>query len=302
MNKIPVGDVIRRAYAFTFGEIGTVIGLIWIPTVLSVVGNFLVQRMLAGQPIPDPAGPPSIPPGFGLFMLYLVVALLFTAMIAVALTRQALGLRQGPAFAHVALGSEELRVFGAFVVLYLLTFLFTIFISLVLVIATGAVAALVPDKTIGQAAAAAIGGVGSVAGIIGLIAVIVRLSFFMVPAAVAEGELGLTRSWQLTYGNVWRIVGIACVTVIPLMITIIIAEFVIFGPEYFESLRQMFADQAHAAKFAAVQQAIMQQKLPVLLGFALLAAPIINGLIFSPAAFAYAAVAGSVRVASPKDE
>ena len=63
-------------------------------------------------------------------------------------------------------------------------------------------------------------------------------------------------------------------------------------------LGAIFADPAHAAKYAALQQSIAQQKLPILLGFALLAAPIINGLIFTPAAFAYAMVAGDVRVAS----
>ncbi|MEJ0044147.1 MAG: hypothetical protein WDM81_18895 [Rhizomicrobium sp.] len=40
MNKIPVGETIRFAYAFTFGEIGTVIGLVWIPLVINAVGAF----------------------------------------------------------------------------------------------------------------------------------------------------------------------------------------------------------------------------------------------------------------------
>jgi hypothetical protein len=302
MNKIPVGQVVGRAYAFTFGEIGTVIGLIWIPTVLSVVGNFFVQRMLASQPLPDAAGPPGMPAGFGFLMLYLVASLLFTAMIAVALTRQVLGLRQGTAFAHVALGGEEFRVFGAFVIVYLLTFVFAIAVAIVLAIAVSLLVALVPDKTVGEAAAAAVGGVGTLVGLGGLIYVLARLSFFMIPSAVADGEFGLTKSWQLTQGNFWRIMGVACGTVFPLLIVIFVVEFFIFGPEYFATLRQMFGDPTHAAKYAAAQQAIAQQKTPILLGFALLAAPIINGLIFTPAAFAYSAVAGSVRVASQNVE
>src|SRR6185437_697887 len=42
MNKIPVGQTIRFAYAFTFGEIGTVIGLTWIPTLINAVATFFV--------------------------------------------------------------------------------------------------------------------------------------------------------------------------------------------------------------------------------------------------------------------
>jgi len=44
MNKIPVGETIRFAYAFTFGEIGTIIGLIWIPTLINAVATFFALR------------------------------------------------------------------------------------------------------------------------------------------------------------------------------------------------------------------------------------------------------------------
>ena len=41
MNKINVWNAIRFAYAFTFGDIGTIIGLIWLPTLLIAVLQFL---------------------------------------------------------------------------------------------------------------------------------------------------------------------------------------------------------------------------------------------------------------------
>ena len=109
MNKIPVGQTIRFAYAFTFGEIGTVIGLVWIPLVINAVAEFLVERNFAGA---GPGDGSSLPPGFGYFALYSIVAVLLIAMIASAIARQAMGLRHGPALAHVSLGTAELHVFG----------------------------------------------------------------------------------------------------------------------------------------------------------------------------------------------
>jgi hypothetical protein len=301
MNKIPVGQVISRAYAFTLGEIGTVIGLIWIPTVLVVVGSFLVQHMNAGQPMPDPAGPPQMPPNFGFSLLFAVVSLLLSAMIAVALTRQALGLRQGPAFAHVALGSEEFRVFGAFAILYLLIFLFALGIGIVAGIGSVTLTMVMPGHT-GAAASGAIIVVAALAGICALIYTAVRLSFLMVPAAVNEGEFGLTRSWQLTQGNFWRIVGIACGTLLPIGIVLLIAESVILGPGYFALADQMVRDPSQTAKYLAQLQDMIVQKSPLLFGLGLLFAPLTNGLVFTPAAFAYQMVSGKVIVASKNVE
>jgi hypothetical protein len=302
MNKIPVGRVIGRTYAFTFGEIGTVIGLIWIPTVLSVVGNFLVQRMMAGQPMPDPAGPPAMPPGFGLSILFLVLSLFLSVMVAVALTRQVLGLRQGPAFAHFAIGGEEFRVFGAFVLMYLVILLFAFAAGLGVAVLAGVATFAIPDKTVGQAAGAAIALVGGVVGVGGLIYLMVRLSFLMIPSAVNEGEFGLTRSWELTKGNFWRIIGVALATALPVLILIIIADVVILGPGYFLLMGQMIKDYEHGPKYAAQIQDIAQHKTPILLGFALLVAPITSGLIFTPAAFAYQMISGKMTIASKSVE
>ena len=160
----------------------------------------------------------------------------------------------------------------------------------------------VPDKTVGQAAVAAVITVGAVAGVGALIYVTARLSFLMIPAALNEGEFGLTRSWELTKGNFWRIVGVALGTVVPAMILIGVADLIILGPDYFRLFAQMLTDVANGAKFAGQIQDIVQHKTPILLGFALLAAPITNSLIFTPAAFAYQMVSGKVIVASSSVE
>ena len=43
MNKLPVGQTISDAYGFTFSQLGTIIGLIWFPMVVSTLLNFLPQ-------------------------------------------------------------------------------------------------------------------------------------------------------------------------------------------------------------------------------------------------------------------
>ena len=51
MKKIPVLDSIRYAYAFTFGHLGTIIGLIWVPMViLAVAGYFVMSYYYGGVP------------------------------------------------------------------------------------------------------------------------------------------------------------------------------------------------------------------------------------------------------------
>ena len=298
MNKIPVGQTIRFAYAFTFGEIGTVIGLIWIPTVINSVGSFVLFGVLNGVE----EGPGGVPimagPQLGLMMLYFVVAFFLAAMMAVAVTQQALGLRKGPAFAHFALGGTELRVFGGFFGLYMLFLLFILGFALI-----GVVAALAGGAAV-KASAGAAPLIGSVLGVLGLIAsgalvyIFVRLSFLFIPSAVNEGEFGLTRSWELTKGNFWRIFAVGMAVLMPLLLVEAATEFFILGPAYFAAMADQIRDTANAARYAAVQSHIVQTRLPLLLGMGLILAPIMQGLLFAPAAFAYRILSGKVIVQS----
>ena len=40
MNKLPVTQTVAESYRFTFGGLGTVIGLIWLPIVIPTVGGY----------------------------------------------------------------------------------------------------------------------------------------------------------------------------------------------------------------------------------------------------------------------
>jgi len=289
MNKIPVGETIRFAYAFTFGEIGTVIGLVWIPLVINTIAAFLVERSFGGV---EAAAPASLPPGFGFFALYSVVAVLIVAMVAVALTRQAMGLRQGPAFAHVSLGTAELHVFGGIAGLYLLCVIFVMGLALAVVVVGGVASMLAPSKAIGEMVGGAAGSVAALVGLGAIFYALVRLSFLFVPAALVGGGFGLSRSWELTKGNFWRIAAVGAATVLPVSLVVFAINVAILGPGYFASIAAMLQDQAHFAKYAAEQARMTSANMPLLLGTGLVFAPLSYALLFAPSAFAYRALAG----------
>lgn len=290
MNKIPVGQTIRAAYAFTFGEIGTVIGLIWIPIVLNAVVSFMIEQYLRGQRAV--LAPDQVPPGAGLVSLYYIAVPLIAAMIAVAITRQALGLRQGQAIAHVSIGPSELRVYAGFAGLFLLFFIFAMGIGLGAIVLAGLGSVLTPDKGLGLQIGAIAADIVALAGIAGLVYAMLRLSFLLVPSAVVEGTFGLSRSWELTKGNFWRIFAIVAATTLPISLLILAINLVVLGPEYWTAIAAMAADQAHAPKYMAQLVAIAEPKLPVLLGIGLVLAPVTNGLLFAPSAFAYRVLTG----------
>ena len=113
----------------------------------------------------------------------------------------------------------------------------------------------------------------------------------MVPAAVAEGGLGIEQSWKLTKGSFWRILAIALATIIPLTLVALVAEIVILGPGFLTlPSAAALKDTAALARLQAAQMRQMSAHLPMLMGLYFLLAPLSNGLMFAPAAFAYRAL------------
>ncbi|MGH6871312.1 MAG: hypothetical protein ACREHE_07385 [Rhizomicrobium sp.] len=290
MNKIPVGKTIKYAYTFTFENLGAIIGLIWIPTVLITVGGFFAETSFGTAIVsamrenrPAVAGQAMIS-----LLAWYFVSLLLTAVASAAVSRQALGLRKGPAVAHFALGPAEFRVFGAelalFGVLLALAIPYlAVLSSVVTYIEAGGAAA-----TISSFVAAAL----AVGGICLMLLVVVRLSFLLVPATIAENAVALARSWALTRGNFWRIVAVGLCTFGPIVLVLAAGEYAILGPHYFELSMSTSTDAAVQAKIAAEQTQIVMDHLPMSFGLSLLMAPFYFGLLLAPSAYAYRALSG----------
>jgi hypothetical protein len=286
MNKLPVGQIIRQAYAFTFGEIGTVIGLTWIPILVSTVVSYF---MLRGYAVSLEALESGTPPTDGQSLLPFPLAILnlfLIGMIGVALTRQVLGLRKGPAVAHIAIGSEELRAFAGFIGVYLLTMLFV----LAFMIVVGTLAAIAGSSGAAPAAGAIAGATG-VIGILLLIFAVIRLGYLLVPAVVVDGHFGLMRSWQLTKGNFWRIIGVMLATLMPLILVSDIATALVMGPPP-QPAGAPPTDLAGMFHLWTEQMNTIVAHLPVLMGVNLVLAPLGYSLLFTPAALAYSVLSG----------
>lgn len=290
MNKIPVGQTIRFAYAFTFGEIGTIIGLIWIPTLVNAVATFFAFRAYYST-LTDSFenGMPPSGAELGLPFLLVFMAMLLVAMIGVAITQQAMGQRQGPAFAHVSLGNFEFRTFGGLFGLYLL-------VMGVLAIMVGAAkvagtAAIQTNPQLGAGAAAGIG-VAELIGMLFIAYMAVRLTFFLVPSVIDGGEFGLSRSWQLTKGNFWRIVAIALATLLPIFLVFALVQVIILGPKLFLPDFNHADDTAATLRNVVAQMRAMQNNMPLLIGLNFVVSPLVYGMMFSASAFAYRSLSG----------
>jgi len=285
LNKLPVGSTIGFAYKFAFGQLGTIIGLIWAPMVVIAVLRFLPYGL--GD---TTLSPEQNPAAFNAAQLRIVffglASLFFYACVCVSVTQQALGLRKGGAIFHFALGRTELRLWIAFLLLTLILAMLLLGVYL----ATNGVVMLLA-RTGNIALAEGIMGLMLFAGASAIMFALVRLSFLIVPVAVAEGTMGLERGWRLTAGNFWRISGVLFVVTLPVVVVTVCAIFGLIGGDL--------------AKLAAVapkltqevlqnrMQVIISHHMAMMIGIDLIAAPFLLGLTLGASAFAYKTLAAA---------
>lgn len=220
MNKIPVIPTVVETYAFVFGRLGRIIGLIWLPAVLMTLsGYFLllpVLRLLAGNPdVDELTRHGDVVFGFYTF-LFLLVFLMATMMTAI--TREALHPGDNP----VRFGFPPLRmvfrVFAGYVGL------------IVFVIAAIAVVDVLAaiSGMVSPALASVIAGFGS---LLAAVYLLLRPGFLLVPAATEGDTSGLIDSWKLGRGNVGRILAVAIAALLPPLLAAEFAGMWIIGPD-----------------------------------------------------------------------
>jgi len=279
MNKIPAGKTIAYAYSFTFGHLGTIIGLVWLPLIVLTVLNFLPQ--IAGSDL-DAAGQSPLVQGsqaIGRVTISALTLLLY-AVIYVAVTRQALGLRQGTATVHFALGMPEFRVFGAILLLLvvMMAFVGTYFGVVVLLASVGG----------NSVPMASIAGVVAVVGAAAILYALVRLSFLIAPVTVAEEKISLARGWSLTQGNFWRILGVMLSIGLPIFVVYVIGISALMGTELAAPVPAAIANNSQNLMQHLKQ--IIDHHLPEIMGLELILAPFSIGLNLAAASFAYRAL------------
>jgi len=223
MNKIPVLGTVSHAYGFLIGDFVTIVRLVWVP----LLGAAALQYYYGGQ-IMDAAvivmrsGDPTRMTEFmpTQFLLGLVGFIAGVVALVACLRVVVSGDRKPGLFVYLWFGSAEMRLI--LVTLLLIVAAFAGFIGLAIVFALlGALAAQVP----------VIGVVVALAGMVLFFVMfwaVLRLSL-IAPVIVAEGGLGVERSWQLMRGNALRMFVILLLTFLPFAIVSGMAFFAVFG-------------------------------------------------------------------------
>jgi hypothetical protein len=149
-------------------------------------------------------------------------------MVTVGVQRKAQGLHPRGVWFWFSLGAPVWRMAGAF-------FLAGIVIFLIALLTAGLCMAIwFATNRLGDAAWI-IHLLDACAGAAFIIYVMVRLLVFLPAVVVAEGLIGLERSWILGGHNFWRILIVSLAIILPVAIAFHILSWAIFGP--FASLR-----------------------------------------------------------------
>lgn len=311
MGKIPVGRVIGETFRFSFGKYFTLLGILWLPTlVVGVLAYALLQPFFAGfgrvlqEAMLHPASPnvqnmmdDLTASGLESRMwLAQLLVLFFFVVVQVAMTKEILSLRKGPRFVYFSIGNADLLAAVSYVLVYALLYAAVIaaviagvLIGIVVVLAAGSSLQNFDAQTMGGPLTAAFVGFAFVVELV-LIYALVRLSFLIVPIAVAEKRIGLIRSWELTKGNFWRIIGVWLVTLLPLFVVEMVFVFALVAP----AATSIAGAARHGQAAMDAQMQLVLRDYPKYLpwlwltGFAL--SPILYGLWLAPAAFAYRAL------------
>ncbi len=194
-------------------------------------------------------------------------------MMAVPVTQLAMGSRKTGALARFAFGPLEWRLFRAS--LGVAGFLF----ALLLIVSMAMAALLGPRNPTANVLALAV-------FYLCLMFFILRFGFLLPSVAVAESGPVLPRSWILSGGNFWRILGVFLAVVLPVRLVMIVVEAVLAGPRMLEpelpSSTAMVAAQIHFAS----------QNMPVTAGILFLVGPVLLGLILGAGVHVFQSLKG----------
>ena len=292
MKKIPLEDTLVGAYRFLFTNIISIIGTVWLPFVLlvTITGGLLYVSVphdwLQGH-FPHFGTPRemvlTLLPIIRLEPVFLLLALIVGAMVMVGLMRHSLGLKQGTTFVYFSLGGPVWRLMAA----YVLSALIMIVVIAVLV------TAVVLFCVFGMPKMAHVPGV-LVAVLLGVAAFCIyfytafRLFFFLPAVVVAEGKIGIGRSWELGGGNFWRIFLIVLLIVIPVGFIASIVMQITVLPPVMAVITKMPPGQAGEHVHAMLQA--FWPVLPAIVAVTLVERLVLAGLFAGAVGTAYKAV------------
>ena len=238
MNRLSIGRCIASGYAFLPDRILTIIGLSWVAAVFFGLLRFGLFKLGPIQ-FPLAAHAQTALLHLGGFL----AALLLISVLAIALTRDALGHRGDWTLARFVVGPAEVRLFLALVRLYaILAVLGVAGIFAVMGTAMGvdAIVAHWPAAARTGLALALIAkaAVGAVVAVIAVY-VSVRLSFLLYPVAAAEPHASLRRVWVLGRGHVLAMLAIAVAVAAPVIVLVFAIDYGLMGQKLIDAMVAM---------------------------------------------------------------
>lgn len=223
MGKIPVGQTIRHVYGFAFRRFPQILGLIWLPLVIVLIGSWLMTDLLrdASVGIATHNFTALAKNWTVLLPYYFAAAILFMAQI-VAVMQFALGQRDGSAYFHLSLKQPLWKVIGAYllvVALFFAALAVTFIVAIIIGIVGSAVAGFKPGVEMSAGSKTALGVISLVMIALIYIAALyctIRQIFFLTPAVVSQNRIDLRQAWALGRGNFWRMLVILLAVTLPL--------------------------------------------------------------------------------------
>lgn len=227
MQKIPIGQAIAFGYGFLLSNPGTVARLTWLPLLFAGLVTYLgmaayFDGSIAYEQTENVA---SLARGGFVLLVAIALSLFFYAMIAVALTREALGLRAGKPMATFAIGRDEWNMFRA----YGRYMLALVAVGIVSGIGGGLVAGILTVVLgFGEGDARAAYVVAGFAVLILLpIAYYGARMWLLLPSVVLLENAGVRRAYDLLKGNFWRAFAVLIVLTLPVIVLqLIVAELI----------------------------------------------------------------------------
>lgn len=295
MERVPVGKSIAGGYAFLFGRFFTIVGLSWLPAALYAVMRLaflhhaapFMANMTPGHPFQ------ISPAAHALHLIFMLLSLLLISVIAIALSSEALGLRNERVAAHLVIGARELRLFIAFILIGLIMIVTIIaLIAAVCAVHWGVEKALAmwAQNTM-LAQWPVLHAVTAIAILIALFVALfvgLRLRFLIAPIAAAEHHASLRRSWELSAGNFWRMLAITLALGIPLLIVLLAAQCAVLGAPFHDAIFAAIREHRHPDR--AVFFSLMMQHAAALAAISAAGLVVVIALFAGASAVAYRAL------------
>jgi hypothetical protein len=281
MRRVPVVATVRDSYIFAATHLGGIIGLIWVPMLLLTVMGFFSFQRYYNDFIEAMAGsnPAALGPSLLMMLGFLVAAVLLCAVMYVAVIQLALGTRTAPTIAHFAFGALEWRMFRA-----LLAFFGVMMALLIPAVIVGNAAQMIAPPRMPMLGPLLLLALGYGA----LILTMPRFLALLPAIAVNETVPALRRSWQLSAGNFWRLLGVLVAIFLPVLLLFSVLEVALTGrapaPMTGTDQMQLIAGVIHA-----------RDTLPMLSGLFFLVAPLLVGLSASASVSAWRALSEDAR-------